>query len=198
MPVEYDRGVSGTKVTLDFEIQEAVAFRTGAAAAFTDLRALLARRDAARTQAVADDLERLRTLVGTAAERKDGVPEAGEVEAVTDRAEADLDKIFPKEWKEATDESDYDLIALTLDRMEAAVGAAEYKKAEQARLEAYAFFEFGPERRLKAFDPGLAIEVEGLIWFGARDQQGLAELIAKRAARRQVHETRLVLDDAAG
>ena len=57
-------------------------------------------------------------------------------------------------------------------------------KAEQARLEAYAFFEFGPERRLKAFDPGLAIEVEGLIWFGARDKPGLAELIAKRAARR--------------
>jgi high-affinity iron transporter len=198
VPVEYDRGVSGTKVTLDFEIQEAVAFRTGAAAAFTDLRALLARRDPARTQAVADDLDELRTLVAAAAERKDGVPDAGEVQAVADRAETGLDKVFPKAWKEATDESDYDLIALTLDRMEAAVGAAEYKKAEQARLEAYAFFEFGPERRLKAFDPGLAIEVEGLIWFGARDQEGLAKLIAQRAARRQVHETRLVLDDALG
>ena len=30
VPVEYDRGVSDTRVTLDFEIQEAVAFRTGA------------------------------------------------------------------------------------------------------------------------------------------------------------------------
>ncbi|MEA2179685.1 MAG: high-affinity iron transporter, partial [Solirubrobacteraceae bacterium] len=184
--------------TLDFEIQEAVAFRTGAAAAFTDLRALLARRDEAATQAVAADLEKLRTMVAEASERKEGVPEASDVEAVTDRAEARLDKLFPKAWKEQTDESDYDLIALTLDRMEAAVGASEYKKAEQARLEAYAFFEFGPERRLKAFDPGLAIEVEGLIWFGARDEPGLAELIAKRAARRQVHETRLVLDEALG
>ena len=55
-----------------------------------------------------------------------------------------------------TDESDYDLIAITLDRMEAAVGAGQYRQAEQARLEAYAFFEFGPERRLKPFDPGLA------------------------------------------
>jgi high-affinity iron transporter len=198
VPVEYDRGVSGTRVTLDFEIQEAVAFRTGAAAAFTDLRAQLAKRDAATTQAVAGDLERLRTLVATASERKDGVPEAEEVQAVTDRAEAGLDKLFPKAWKEQTDESDYDLIAITLDRMEAAVGASEYKKAEQARLEAYAFFEFGPERRLKAFDPGLAIDVEGLIWFGARDHSGLAELIAKRAPRRQVHETRLALDDALG
>jgi hypothetical protein len=34
VPVEYDRGVEDTRVTLDFEIQEAVAFRAGAAAAF--------------------------------------------------------------------------------------------------------------------------------------------------------------------
>jgi high-affinity iron transporter len=198
VPVEYDRGVSGTRVTLDFEIQEAVAFRSGAAAAFTDLRAQLARRDAARTQAVADDLERLRTLVAAASERTEGVPEAGAVQAVADRAEAALDRLLPAAWKEQSDESDYDLIAITLDRMEAAVGASEYKKAEQARLEAYAFFEFGPERRLKAFDPGLAIDVEGLIWFGARGEPGLAELIARRAPRRQVHETRLALDDALG
>ena len=195
VPVEYDRGVSGTKVTLDFEIQEAVAFRTGAAAAFTDLAraARQARRRARRRRSPTTSTSCGR-CVGDAAERKDGVPEAGEVEAVADRAEAGLDKVFPKAWKEATDESDYDLIALTLDRMEAAVGAAEYKKAEQARLEAYAFFEFGPERRLKAFDPGLAIEVEGLIWFGARDQRGSrsSSPSARRAA--QVHETRLVLD----
>ena len=43
---------------------------------------------------------------------------------------------MPKAWKESTDESDYDLIALTLDRMEAAVGADQYRQAEQARLEA--------------------------------------------------------------
>ena len=198
VPVEYDRGVSGTRVTLDFEIQEAVAFRTGAAAAFTDLKALLARRDARTTAAVTADLEKLRTLVAAASERTEGVPPADDVQAVADRAEDGLDRVLPAAWKEQTDESDYDLIAITLDRMEAAVGAGEYRKAEQARLEAYAFFEFGPERRLKAFDPGLAIDVEGLIWFGARDKPGLAELIARRAPRRQVRETRLVLDDALG
>ena len=45
--------------------------------------------------------------------------------------------------------------------MEAAAGAGQYRQAEQARLEAYAFFEFGPERRLKAFDPGLALDDRG-------------------------------------
>ena len=50
--------------------------------------------------------------------------------------------------------------------MEASAGAGQYHQAEQARLEAYSFFEFGPERRLKSFDPGLATDIEGLIWFG--------------------------------
>ena len=101
---------------------------------------------------------------------------------------------MPAEWKQATDESDYDLIALTLDRMEAAAGAGQYRQAEQARLEAYAFFEFGPERRLRSFDPGLALDVEGLIWFGAHGTEGLAKLIADRAPRRQIRETRIELD----
>ena len=79
---------------------------------------------------------------------------------------------MPDAWEAPTDESDYDLIAITLDRMEAAAGAGQFRQAEQARLEAYAFFEFGPERRLKAFDPGLALDVEGL------------DLVRHRTARR--------------
>ena len=119
---------------------------------------------------------------------------AEEVERRTDRIEGDLARIMPKAWQEPSDESDYDLIALTLDRLEAAVGAGRYGQAEQARLEAYAFFEFGPERRLKSFDPGLATEVEGLVWFGAGGQPGLATLLADHAPRRKVHEARIALD----
>jgi high-affinity iron transporter len=195
VPVEYGRGVKGDRVTLDFEIQEAVAFRTGAAAAFADLRDQLAKRDPARTATAADGLDRLGRLVGVAAERHEGVPEPGEVEAETERVEDALSAAMPEPWKEGTDESDYDLIALTLDRMEAAAGAGQYRQAEQARLEAYAFFEFGPERRLKAFDPGLALDVEGAMWFGAGDQPGLAKLIADRAPRRELREARRGLDD---
>jgi high-affinity iron transporter len=192
VPVEYDRGVSDTQVTLDFEIQEAVAFRTGAAAAFADLQDQLAKRDRARTETAKAGIERLGRLVGVAAERHDGVPTSDEVEAETERVEDALNAAMPEPWKEGTDESDYDLIALTLDRMEAAAGAGQYRQAEQARLEAYAFFEFGPERRLKAFDPGLALDIEGTMWFG---DPGLATLIADRAPRRRLHEARLVLDD---
>ena len=194
VPVEYDRGVKDTRVTLDFEIQEADAFRTGATAALADLQSQLSRLDPARAQAVEQRLGELGAIVTEATERTEGVRPAEDVEALTDQIEDDLAATMPEAWQEPNDESDYDLIALTLDRMEAAVGAQQYQQAEQARLEAYAFFEFGPERRLKSFEPGLATDVEGLIWFGAVDQEGLAKLIADRAPRRAIRETRLVLD----
>ncbi|MGB2712247.1 MAG: FTR1 family protein, partial [Conexibacter sp.] len=191
----YGRGVKGDRVTLDFEIQEATAFQTGAVAAFGDLQAPLAKRDEPRTAQVASDLRELGALVSDATRRTTGVASPDDVQARTDRIEQLLAKAMPQAWQEPTDESDYDLIALTLDRMEAAVGAGQYQQAEQARLEAYAFFEFGPERRLKAFDPGLALDVEGLVWFGADDLSGLAKLIDARAPYREVHTTRLALDD---
>ena len=45
IPVEYDRGTEDGEVTLDFEIQEAVAFTEGAQSAFTDLEGILTERD---------------------------------------------------------------------------------------------------------------------------------------------------------
>ncbi|HWK26567.1 MAG TPA: FTR1 family protein [Solirubrobacter sp.] len=194
VPVEYGRGVKDDHVTRDFEITEAVAFRTGAAGAFGDLRDQLAKRDHARTEAAARGLDELGRLVGTAAKQSDGVPTHAQVQRAADRTDAALRAAMPAPWTEKTDESDYDLIALTLDRMEAAAGAGQYRQAEQARLEAYAFFEFGPERRLRSFDQGLALDIEGLIWFGAAGQDGLAKQLAQRAPRREIRETRLVLD----
>jgi high-affinity iron transporter len=194
VPVEYGRGVKGDRVTLDFEVQEAIAFRTGAAAAFADLQSVLAKRDAGRTSAAGADLEKLRAALQQAIDRRQGVMPANGLKAIATHAEDALKASMPKAWLQPTDESDYDLIALTLDRMEAAVGAGQYRQAEQARIEAYAFFEFGPERRLQSFDPGLAVDIEGLVWYGAKGEKGLATLIAKRAPRRDIHATRQVLD----
>jgi high-affinity iron transporter len=80
--------------------------------------------------------------------------------------------------------------------MEAAAGAGQYALAEQSRLEAYAFFEFGPELSLRSIAPDVVARVEGLIWFGADGHEGLAKLIAGKRPRRDVHETRLALDEA--
>ena len=54
--------------------------------------------------------------------------------------------------------------------------------AEQARLEAYAFFEFGPEQRLRGLAPGLFTKRRGATSGTARAATpGLAQLVARHA-----------------
>jgi hypothetical protein len=119
-----------------------------------------------------------------------------DVEGAHAEASETLERIFPEEWKESNDEADFDLIDISLDQMEAAVSASEREQAEQARLSAYAFFEFGPEIKLRAFDPALVTKVEGLMWYGAEGADGLAELISNDRPVSEIRETRLVLDEA--
>ncbi len=140
-------------------------------------------------------MARLQTMSRDANEGRRVAP-LEEVDGEHEKAKNLIEDLFPSEWLESSDEADFDLIEISLDQMEAAVSAGERKQAEQARLTAYAFFEFGPEIKLRAFDPGLVTEVEGLIWYGARDRPGLAELIADDRGAREVRETRLVLDEA--
>jgi high-affinity iron transporter len=195
VPIEYRDGTDDGRVTIPFEIQEAIAFREGAASAFSDLEAELTKRDPRRVAEVERSLERLRVYVEDAGEQKRVVPEE-DVEDAHENASEALDELIPEEWAEDDSQSDFDLIALTLDRMESAANAGEYRQAEQARLEAYAFFEFGPELSLRSIAPDVVARVEGLVWFGAEGQDGLAKQIAERRPGREVHETRLALDEA--
>ncbi len=195
VPIEYDDGTEDGRVTIPFELQEAVAFIDGAQGALDDLESTLAERDPAAVETIEASFARLRDYASAANEGGEVAP-LEEVEAAHAEASATLDGVLPEEWQQSSDEADFDLIEISLDQMEAAISASETAQAEQARLTAYAFFEFGPEIKLRAFDPQLVSEVEGLIWYGARDQQGLGELIASGAGASEVRETRLVLDEA--
>jgi high-affinity iron transporter len=195
VPIEYRDGTDDGRVTIPFEIQEAIAFRDGAEAAFGDLEAALERRDAPAAGTAERALDRLEVYVEDAGSGRRVVDE-DEVEAAHERAAELLDGLFPDEWKEADSQADFDLIDLTLDRMEAAAAAGEWKQAEQARLEAYAFFEFGPELSLRSLAPDVVARVEGLVWFGADGEDGLAQLIARERPARELRESRLALDEA--
>ncbi len=50
VPIEYDRGVEGSRVTVPFEIQEAISFRAAAEAALADIAPTLLQRDATATR----------------------------------------------------------------------------------------------------------------------------------------------------
>jgi high-affinity iron transporter len=195
IPIEYDDGTSDDRVTIPFEIQEGVAFLEGAESAFNDLESTLAERDPAAVAAIEGAFERLDGYL-TAANEGGAVAPLEDVEAAHDQASDALDSSFPEEWKESSTDADFDLVDISLDQMQAAAGAGEKQQAEQARLAAYGFFEFGPEQLLRALDPQLVAEIEGLVWYGARGKQGLAELIASEGSVQELRETRLELDAA--
>ena len=183
------------QVLIDLEVQEAVTFMGGAAAAFADLRLSLSEIDPAQTAALDERIAQV-TAALDAANRKESVmaPEAltAEVEAIT----AGLESLAPAEWLELNADADFDVLASVLDQVEAAVRAGDFALAESARLEAYAIFDFGPEPRLLAYAPPLVAEIDGLFWQGYDGRPGLAQAIALNATPAEVAAIRAELDVA--
>ena len=193
VPIEYGRGVRDGRVVLDFEIQEAITFSDGATSAFRDLESILLRRDPIATRRLHDSLERLGAQLG-AATRGSSVASPDTVSATADEALELAGSIYPPAWKEAAETADFDVIAATLDRIEAAAAAGEWGQAEQARLEAYGVFELGPEQRLRGLAPTLFREIEGYFWYGAGGHAGLVQLIKRKAPAAELAATRRALD----
>ncbi len=194
VPKEYDKGTTDGRVTIPFEVQEAVAFMDGVETAFADLEPILLDRDPAAVETIEAAYAELRADVDDAQQNVAVAPQE-ELDAARDQAADAFERIAPEEWTAPSDEADYELVDISLDQLEAAAGAGQYQQAEQARLAAYGFFEFGPELKLRAFDPQLALEIEGLVWYGADGQAGLASLVADGASVREIRETRLDLDE---
>jgi high-affinity iron transporter len=195
VPVEYGRGVADGRVTVAFELQEAVTFRDGAAQALADLESRLVALDPTAAARIDELVTQLGSDV-TAAAQGARVADEDTVRARTEEALDLAESAFPAEWKDGQAAADFDVIRASLDRVVAAAHAGEYGKAEQARLEAYAFFEFGPEQRLRGLAPELFARTEGLFWYGADGRPGLAQLIRRKSAPAEVETTRTALDEA--
>jgi high-affinity iron transporter len=193
VPVEYGRGVANGNVVVPIEIQEAIAFRDGAAVAFGDLQAYLAARDLSATRSVQQALAGLDTRLGDA-ERGSAVADPDEVKSLATTATSALDDVYPADWKAGTAEADFDVIATLLKKVSALAVAGDLRRAESSRLEAYATFELGPEQRLRGLAPSLFQRVEGLFWYGADGHDGLAQLLRQSASADELAETMAALD----
>jgi high-affinity iron transporter len=195
VPIEYGRGVQDGRVTLEFEIQEAITFRDGAAAAFHDVEPVLVSRDTAATRRLEGALDRLGVALASAV-RGDAVAAPDAVRATTDGALALISQLYPEAWGKAAETADFDVIAATLDRLQAAAAVGDWKRAESARLEAYGIFELGPEQRLRGLASSLFREIEGYFWYGAEGKDGLVQLLKRKHDGSQLAVTRTALDDA--
>ncbi|MGA7398311.1 MAG: FTR1 family protein [Solirubrobacterales bacterium] len=195
VPVEYGRGVSDGQVTRDFEIQEGIAFADGAEQSLTDLSSDLLQQDPEATRALLAKVNEVQGYLKDATSGRN-VRSPSEIEAISNEIAESAEAMFPEDWQGSSEDADYDLVDISLDQMMNAINAGDYDIAEQNRLSAYAFFEFGPEVKLRGFDPGLSVEIEGLFWYGARGLPGLATQIAKGDSGREVQPTLIELKAA--
>ncbi|MBZ0287920.1 MAG: iron permease, partial [Anaerolineae bacterium] len=153
VPVEYERGVRDGKIVHDIEIQEALTFREGAAAAFADLSATLDQIDPAATTRVGELLDM--TLI-----QIQEVAAPDDLKATVNEITTTLGSLFPAEWQNSNSDSDVDVILSVLDQVKTAAEQGQYALAESARLEAYALLELGMEQRLRGFAPDMAVRIE--------------------------------------
>lgn len=195
VPVEYGRGVKNGTVILDIEIQEAQTFLDAARASFTDLYLYLNTQDPEATAAIDATLAAIDTHLRDAAAHTtvaDHDVIAGQVDDIV----GSLTSIFPAEWTRDGSDADFDVISSLLDQVEAAAAAGQWTQAESARLEAYAIYELGAEKRLLAFAPDLANRTEQLFWQGTGSQRGLAIAIQDHASPAEIAAIRAELDTA--
>lgn len=105
VPAEYKRGVSSGQVTRDLEIQEAIAFHTGAYAAFSDLEYLFEARDPVKTaqaRALLNQLDKELAETG----KQTVVTPYDKIQTQADSLIHLLLEMMPAEWAKDTSRTD--------------------------------------------------------------------------------------------
>ncbi|MEM7125955.1 MAG: FTR1 family protein [Chloroflexota bacterium] len=181
--IEYRDAVRNGEISIDIEYQETITFRNQAQAVYEELRPTLAATAPADADRLADiyvELEQIIMAIGPKADVEVLVVEASEL--IVNGLGVD------PEGNDAG--AALTVIDGLLDQVITAVEAGDYEGAENARIEAYAFFETGPEVKLANRAPRLAREIEGTFWEGTQGEEGLAALISASASLEEI-QTRI-------
>ncbi|MCZ2126588.1 MAG: FTR1 family iron permease [Anaerolineales bacterium] len=180
--VEYKNGVRDGKITVDIEYREAATFRKQAETVFEELRPTIAAADpvgAERLEALLSELNTTILNYGDPSEVKNLVDEALGIVQSTLKVSANADDAS----------ASFTILDTLLNEMLNSVRVGNYADAENTRIEAYAIYESGPEKRLAHRAPVLSRELEGLFWEGTEGQKGLSTLIADKAPAEEISAT---------
>ena len=102
-------------------------------------------------------------------------------------------RCFPEEWKESSDEADFDLVDISSTRWRPRSPPASTTRPSRRACPPTRSSSSAPRSSCSAFDPQLVAEVEGLVWYGARGERRARRADRRRApTSREVRETRLV------
>lgn len=193
VPVEYGRGVilnnGEPTIKLDFEINEARTFLSGAVSALSDIAPLI--KDQGKARELTSLINGVEQQI-SASEMKQTIPPPDEIKSKINQALSQTRELFPAEWQKADAGADLDVVRTQLDAVVAAAASGEWAAAETARIDAYSLLESGTEARIAVFNPDLKVELENLIWNGQKPK-GLFVLIKEKAPLSEFKNTRAEL-----
>jgi high-affinity iron transporter len=135
-----------------------------------DLRPSLAPGQAALLTRSQRALEALPGSAGMSGEDLPGASSAGPSATVAGDCETavmGISTVFSAAWRQNSDNADFVTIDHLLSQVQSEARSGAWSQAEGAAQRAYAVFDLTPELRLRAIDPGLALEIEGLFWNGS-------------------------------
>ena len=180
-PIEYGRGVDEGKVTRDFEIQEAITFRDGAAGAFADLESVLLD---ARSGRGARDRQARSTSSATCSPPRAAVARSrpGARRGATTAARLDLADALSGAVEGRGETADFDVIAATLDRLEAAAADGEWGKRRVRRGSRRTACSSSVPSSGCAASRRALFQKSGYFWYGADGRRRPRP--ARRSARR--------------
>ncbi|QPC84472.1 FTR1 family protein [Phototrophicus methaneseepsis] len=180
--VEYKDAVRNGEITVPIEYQEASTFLAQARSTFDELRPTIAAHhpeEAARLDAILAQLQSLLDSIGEIAAVQELVAEGKDL--ISSSLTLDMNN---------NTAATFTVVNALLDDVEASVADERYDDAENTRLQAYALFDFGPEQRLMAFSPDLAVNIDALFWHGDGDASGLARIIAAQGSTEEFRVVR--------
>ena len=119
-----------------------------------------------------------------------------DVEAAHAEASEILDRIFPEEWKESTDEADFDLIEISLDQMEAAVSASRARTGGAGAAERLRVLRVRPGDQAPGVRPRPGHRGRGPDVVRRPRRRRPRRADRRRPPVSEIRETRLVLDEA--
>lgn len=181
--IEYRDAVRDGEISIDIEYRETITFRQQAVAIYEELRPTMAANDssaAARLDEIYAELDEIITVIGPKAD----------VEALVVEATGLIESGLAVDPTANDVGASLVVIDELLTQVSTAVAAGDYATAETQRIEAYAFFETGPEVKLANQAPRLAREIEGIFWEGSGNEEGLAAMIRQEVAQ-EVIEARI-------
>ena len=185
--VEYRDGVRNGEITIETEYRESLTFRDQAEVFLAELYPRIEAADPAAA-------ERLVTLLQEMKESLDRLDDRQVVRLQVEEALKLTEQTLGEAVRDNSGEGIFNVIEALLNEMEQQVARAEYELAESSRIQAYAFFDAGPELRLMAFSPDLVARLDGLFWHGYQGDPGLSLAVAQHRSPAEVAAIRDQLD----